>query len=90
MIARILFLAAVLLLAGLTGWWLGGWHPWHHPWLGAKLLALVVYVGLGSWALKRARNRRGRVVFGLLALGLASQMVGMALHHHPAGWLSGG
>jgi uncharacterized membrane protein SirB2 len=75
-----------LLCAGVSLWWLGGWNPWHHPWLGAKLLSLVVYVGLGSWALKRAQSRRGRGVFGLLALAVASQMVGMALHHHPAGW----
>lgn len=76
----------VLLCAGASLWWLGGWNPWHHPWLGAKLAALVVYVGLGSWALKRARSRWGRGVFGLLALAVAAHMVGMAFHHHPAGW----
>lgn len=78
----------VLLVAGVALWVLGGWHPWHSPWLGAKLLALVVYVLLGSWALKRARSRKGHLVFGLLALGVAAHMVGMALHHHPAGWLA--
>lgn len=78
----------VLLMAGSTLWVLGGWHAWHHPWLGAKLLALVGYVVLGSWALKRARSRRGHALFGVLALAVAAQMVGMALHHHPAGWLT--
>ena len=78
----------VLLSAGVALWVLGGWHPWHSPWLGAKLLVLVVYVLLGTWALKRAHSRQGHLVFGLLALGVAAHMVGMALHHHPAGWLA--
>lgn len=78
----------VLLGAGVALWVLGGWHPWHSPWLGAKLLALVAYVLLGSWALKRARSRSGHLWFGLLALGVAGHMVGIALHHHPAGWLA--
>lgn len=77
----------VLLSAGVALWVLGGWHPLHNPWLGAKLLALVVYVLLGSWALRRARSRTGQLVFGLLAVVMATQMVGMALHHHPAGWI---
>jgi uncharacterized membrane protein SirB2 len=78
----------VLLSAGVALWVLGGWHPWHSPWLGAKLLALVAYVWLGSWALKRARSRAGHLWFGVLALGVAAHMVGVALHHHPAGWLA--
>jgi uncharacterized membrane protein SirB2 len=76
----------VLMGAGATLWVLGGWHPWHSPWLGAKLLLLVLYVLAGSWALKRAQTQTGRVVSGLVALGIAAHMVGTALHHHPAGW----
>jgi uncharacterized membrane protein SirB2 len=55
--------------------------------LGTKLLLLVVYVLLGSWALKRARSVRGHLVCGVLALTTAAHMVGVAWHHHPAGWL---
>lgn len=80
----------VLLSAGVALWVLGGWHPWHSPWLGAKLLALVVYVLLGSWALKRAHSRSGKLLCGVLALAVAAHMVGMALQHHPAGWLFSG
>lgn len=76
----------VLLSAGVTLWVWGGWHPWHNPWLGAKLLLLVCYVLAGSWALKRAQSQTGRVMSGLLALSIAAHMLGSAWHHHPAGW----
>lgn len=77
----------VLLTAGVSLWIWGAWHPWHQPWLGSKLAWLVVYVLLGSWALKRARSIRGHLVFGLMAVATAVHMVGVAWHHHPAGWL---
>jgi len=76
----------VLLSAGIALWVWGGWNPLHSAWLGAKLVALVAYVVLGSFALKRARSRTGHLLYGLLALGVAAHMVGMALHHHPLGW----
>ena len=76
----------VLLSAGIALWSMGNWHPWQHPWLGSKLVFLVMYVLLGSWALKRATTQRGQVVFGVLAVTLAFHMVGIAIHHHPAGW----
>ncbi|WP_298430014.1 phosphate regulon sensor histidine kinase PhoR [Ottowia sp.] len=44
MIARILFLAAVLLLAGLTGWWLGGWPAA----LGGVVLGSLLALGVDS------------------------------------------
>lgn len=78
-----------LLAAGVSLWTIGGWHPWHTPWLGTKLLALVAYVLLGSWALKRAGSWTGRLLFGLAALGMAGYMVGVAMRHHPASWWSG-
>lgn len=78
----------VLLCAGLTLWWAGGWTLAQAPWLAAKLLLLPVYVVLGSWALKRAQTWRGHLLFGLAALGVVAWMAGMALAHHPAGWFS--
>lgn len=77
----------VLLAAGLSLWLLGGWGVWQSPWLVTKMLLLVVYVLLGSWALKRARSRAGHLLYGLAALAVAAQMVGVALMHHPGGWV---
>lgn len=76
----------LLLSAGLGLWWLGGWHLGQSPWLATKLVLLLVYIVLGSWALKRARSGLGRGLFGLVALAVAGWMAGVALAHHPAGW----
>jgi uncharacterized membrane protein SirB2 len=78
----------LLLLAGLSLWGLGHWHPGHDVWLGTKLALLPLYVLLGSLALKRARTGFARLCFGALALATVAQMAGVALHHHPAGWLA--
>lgn len=77
----------VLLCAGLGLWWLGDWQLLESPWLATKLALLVVYIVLGSWALKRARYRLSHLGFGLSALAVALWMVGVALAHHPLGWL---
>jgi uncharacterized membrane protein SirB2 len=55
-------------------------------WLALKLLLLPVYVVLGSFALKRARNPRARLVCWLAALAVYATMLGIARAHHPLGW----
>ena len=37
-------------------------------WLSAKIVGLIVYVVLGTLALKRGRTKGARAVFGLLAI----------------------
>ena len=75
-----------LLGAGATLWWLLQLHPLHQPWLGTKLGLLVVYIGLGTFALKRGRTRLHKLAFGLLALAVLAFMVSVALARHPLGW----
>jgi len=60
-------------------------NPLTHPWLLAKLLALLAYVWLGMLALKRATSRRGQIVATVLALLVFAYMVGAALTKQ-AGW----
>ena len=72
------------LLMGL--WTLLGYHPLQQTWLGLKLALLVVYIVLGSFALKRGRTRSQRLVFFIAALAVVLGMVGIALARHPAGW----
>jgi uncharacterized membrane protein SirB2 len=79
-------LDTLLLATGLALWWAGGWQLLQAPWLQAKLLLLLLYIVLGSFALKRARTRRARLLCGLAALAVAAQMVGVALWLHPLGW----
>ena len=62
--------------------------PLEQPWLAAKLVALPVYVLLGSLALRRARTPRGRALFFVLALLTALYIVGAALRHSPLSFLA--
>ena len=75
-----------LLLAGAGLWALLGLHPLQQTWLGAKLVLLVVYIVLGSFALKRGRTRGQRAAFFAAALAVVLSMVGIALARQPAGW----
>lgn len=55
-------------------------------WLTVKLVLLVVYVVLGSFALKRGRTANVRRVCFLSALMVFAIMLGIARAHHPLGW----
>lgn len=63
-------------------------YPFVHSWLTAKVLLLVVYVVLGSYALKRGRTRSARIVCWLAALSIFVFLVGIARAHHPLGVLA--
>lgn len=73
-----------LLLAsgiGLAVW--AALNPLSHPWLMAKLVALLAYILLGTLALKRGRSRAIRT--GALAAALVAYgyMLAVAIHHDP-------
>ena len=76
-----LLTAAMMLLTILP------WEMFGNGWLGVKMVLLVVYVVLGSLALKRGRTRRMRTgcLVGATLVYLA--MIGIARAHHPLGWL---
>lgn len=78
-----LLTAALMLLTLLPG------AMFANGWLTTKLVLLVAYVALGSFALKRARGPRARAICFLLALGTYLYMLGVARMHHPLGWLHG-
>jgi uncharacterized membrane protein SirB2 len=58
-------------------------------WLALKLALLVLYVVLGSLALKRARSARARTIAFVAALCVYATIIGIARAHHPLGWLAG-
>ncbi len=82
-IDTVLLTAALMLLTALK------LNPFVVPWLSVKLALLVVYVVLGSLALKRARSRRARAAFYLAALATFAFMYFVARAHHPLGILQG-
>lgn len=79
---------SLLLLAGGTLWWLLQLNPWQDHWLGAKLVLLVVYIALGTLALKRAPTRAAKALCFVAALAVVGCMVSIALAHHPLGRLA--
>jgi uncharacterized membrane protein SirB2 len=73
-------LGAALLLAAMLHQ-----YPFVHGWLTVKVLLLIVYIVLGSFALKRGRTRAVRLVCWFVALLLYAYIIGVARAHHPAG-----
>lgn len=78
-IDTVLLTAALMLLTALK------LNPFAVPWLSVKLALLVVYVALGTLALKRASTRRRRALCYAAALGCFSFMYFVARAHHPLG-----
>lgn len=74
-----------LLGAGVALWTILGLNPLRESWLGAKLLLLVAYIVLGSFALKRARHTMVRAGFLMAALIVFATMLSVALTRHPLG-----
>jgi uncharacterized membrane protein SirB2 len=62
--------------------------PFVHGWLTAKVLLLVCYVVLGTYALKRGRTRAVRTACWVAALLVYLFIVSIARAHHPLGVLA--
>ena len=56
-----------------------GQYPFAQPWLGAKVVALLLYIVLGAVALKRGRTARIRALALTGALALFAYIVAVAL-----------
>jgi uncharacterized membrane protein SirB2 len=63
-------------------------YPFVHAWLTAKVLALLVYIVLGSIALKYGRSRRVRALSYGMALGVFLYIVAVAIARNPAAGLA--
>lgn len=73
-----------LLLASAIG--LAVWssqYPGQSPWLSAKLVALVAYIGLGTVALKRGRTRQLRALAFAGALACFAYILAVAVTKNP-------
>jgi uncharacterized membrane protein SirB2 len=75
----LLLTAALLLLALLPA------PVFANGWLWAKIALLVVYVGLGTFALKRGRTSRIRLICFVAALCVFACMYAIARTHDPLG-----
>lgn len=75
----VLLAAALMLVAILPG------AVFANGWLWVKLALLVVYIGLGTLALKRGRTPRVRTATFVAALLVYASMFAVARAHHPLG-----
>ncbi len=62
-------------------------YPFQHAWLTVKVLLLLAYIVLGSFALRRARTRAARAIAFIAAVVTFLFLYSVARHHHPLGAL---
>lgn len=79
---------SVLLTAALMLMTIVGQFPFVDAWLTIKVLALVGYIALGSYALKRAQSPRNRLAFSAAAIVVFLFIVSVARTHNPWGVFS--
>ncbi len=63
-------------------------YPFVHAWLTVKVVLLVVYIVLGSFALKRGQSRKARLGFFAAAVVVFAFIYTVARAHDPAGLFS--
>jgi len=64
-------------------------YPFVQAWLTVKVMLLVVYIVLGTFALKRAQTQRARAISYVAALAVFLFIASVARAHHPLGIFSG-
>lgn len=79
---------SVLLLSALALAWMLRMNPAHAPWLLAKIVALVVYIGFGMLALRPRLSRGSRMLAFAAALATFGYIVSVAITKQPAGAFS--
>jgi len=80
---RVLLTAALMLLTILPR------AVFANGWLAVKLVLLLVYVVLGTFALKRGKTRKRRLLCYLGAIAVYAFMLSITRSHHPLGILQG-
>jgi uncharacterized membrane protein SirB2 len=73
----------LLLTSALIMVFWSGQYPFVQPWLTAKVLALLAYIGIGTVALKRGRTKRVRAAAFIAALATFAYIVSVALSRQP-------
>ncbi|MGJ8689895.1 MAG: SirB2 family protein [Gammaproteobacteria bacterium] len=58
----------VLLVSAITLVVMSGQYPWVAPWVGAKIVGLIVYIGLGVVVMRTAKTPKARMTAFVLAL----------------------
>ncbi|HLU14761.1 MAG TPA: SirB2 family protein [Burkholderiaceae bacterium] len=75
----------ILLVAGVT---LAAMIGAHQPWILAKIVALILYIGVGTIAIKRGKTPKSRAIAAVISVAIFLYIVGVAIHHHPLSWIA--
>ena len=79
---------SVLLLSALTLAWMLRLNPAEAPWLMAKIVGLLLYIGLGLVALKPGRPLRVRAAAWAAALLTFAWIASVAMTKNPLGFFA--
>ena len=77
----------VFFLAGIGMLWLLHLNPFTQGWLLAKFAGLIVYIVLGTIAIKRGPTKQIRAIAFIAAISAFAYVVGVALSKSPLSWL---
>ena len=69
----------VLLASAIALAWISSQVPFVQAWLGAKIIALIVYIILGSFALKRTKSFKTSLIAFIAALLVFAYIVSAAI-----------
>lgn len=72
-----------LLFSAITLLYVGNWGVGESDWLQVKIAALLLYIVLGSLALKRAKTRRAKIMCSVLSITTFFYMVSVANTKQP-------
>lgn len=70
---------SLLLVAAIAMLFVAGMNPLDQPWLLAKIVGLLAYIGLGTLALKRGRTKAVRIKALIAALGMFGYIMAVAI-----------
>ena len=66
---------------------ISGQYPLVEPWLTAKVIALVLYIALGTVALRHGRTKTARVTAWIVAQAVFAYIVAAAVTRNPLPWV---
>ncbi|NYT78254.1 SirB2 family protein [Alcaligenaceae bacterium] len=75
----------ILLVAGVT---LAAVIGPEQPWILAKIVGLLLYIGVGTVAIKRGKTPKSRAIAAIIAIAIFAYIIGIALSHSPLSWFA--
>jgi uncharacterized membrane protein SirB2 len=70
---------SLLLFAAISMLVVASLNPFEQPWLLAKIIGLLAYIGLGTLALKRGKTKAIRIKALIAALGMFGYIITVAI-----------